>query len=326
MSKPVVLVTGGLGFIGSNWIDRFSSKYEIFVLDAFKTGSDPINVNVTNIKGGIHLRQCEIGEIEEDFLKFVNPSYVINFAAESHVDRSISAPVSFVENNVLQTAQFLDKIKNVIPDTKVVHISTDEVYGELGIEDDAFTENNQYSPRSPYSASKAASDHIVMSFYHTFGIKVCITHCCNNYGPKQYHEKLIPVVIKSALKGEKIPVYGAGQNIREWIFVDDHNDALTAVMERGNPGETYCIGSGVEHSNIDIVKKICSYLDEIKPVETAREELIEFVEDRQGHDFRYAINASKIKEQLGWSPRFNFDLSLKRTIDWYVDKIEKGAL
>ena len=310
-----VLVTGGLGFIGSNWIQQYHKDYEILNIDGDYTGSSLSNIEGTDVVT-VHEDICNLRIANlEGFV----PDYIINFAAESHVDRSINNPLSFVRSNVLGTANMLEFCRQNFPKARFLHVSTDEVFGQLGKDDMAFNEKTPYNPRSPYSASKASSDHIVRAYHETYSMDVIITNCCNNYGPRQYPEKLIPVVIQKALAGEPIPVYGKGDNIREWLYVDDHNRAITSALEKGKSGQTYCIGSNDEVSNIDLVKKICSILDELQPKETKHEKQIEFVEDRKGHDFRYAILWQKAKHQLKWEPQITFEDGLKKTVEWYLN-------
>lgn len=312
-----VLVTGGLGFIGSNWIVQNHKDYEIFNVDAGYTGSNFDNLPVILTK--VTTLMKDICDLKVEDLDGFVPDYVINFAAESHVDRSITDPLSFVKTNVLGTANMLELVRQNFKTARFLHVSTDEVFGQLGKDDMAFNEKTPYNPRSPYSASKASSDHLVRAYRSTYGMDVIITNCCNNYGPRQYPEKLIPVVIKKCLSGESIPVYGKGDNIREWLHVDDHNRAITRALESGKSGQTYCIGSNDEVSNIDLVKKICTVLDELRPKTTKYEEQISFVEDRAGHDFRYAILWQKANYQLKWEPQVEFDKGLKDTIKWYLD-------
>jgi len=309
-----VLVTGGLGFIGSNWVNRFHNKYDIRIVDAMKTGSNLLNLKYDSIP----VANFDIANIDPDYLKHFNPDVILNFAAESHVDRSIDNPISFFDTNIVGTAELLETVRKHLPEVLFIHISTDEVFGHLSENDEPFKEESPYAPRSPYSASKASSDHIVRAYRETYGLKVIITNCCNNYGPQQYEEKLIPVVIKNAFNGKEIPVYGEGKNIREWIHVNDHNDALTAVMENGKEGETYCIGSGKETTNIELVTLICDTMDEEYPKDNlSRKDLITFVEDRPGHDFRYAINSSKIRNTLGWNAKRDLKTGIRSTIRWY---------
>jgi dTDP-glucose 4,6-dehydratase len=256
------------------------------------------------------------------------PSAIVNFAAESHVDRSIDGPSAFVQTNVVGTFELLEATReywNALPASekeafRLLHVSTDEVYGSLG-RDGKFTETTPYSPNSPYSASKAASDHFVRAYHHTFGVPVLITKCSNNYGPYQFPEKLIPLIILNAMEGKPLPVYGDGQNIRDWLFVEDHCRAIRAVLSRGKPGEVYNIGGDCERTNLDIVKTICAVVDRLRPQLTHSpcESLIKFVKDRPGHDRRYAIDASKIQGELGWRPQQNFESGLEVTVRWYLE-------
>lgn len=309
-----VLVTGGFGFIGSNWINKYHKQYDIRVVDAILTGAD-----VTNIRHDVPMAKMNVCDINEDYYTDFSPDVILHFAAESHVDRSISDPLSFVKSNVLGTSALLDLMKRITPNSRFVHVSTDEVYGHLGKDDAPFNEQSVYAPRSPYSASKASSDLMVMSYYNTFDLDVVITHCCNNYGVNQHSEKLIPTVIKKALSGEKIPVYGTGNNVREWIHVDDHNSALTLIMEKGVKGESYCIGSGVEKTNMEVVKQICDCLERDFKKETPYIDQVSFVEDRLGHDFRYAVDCSKLK-QLGWKTEKYFETGIRNTVKHYKSK------
>lgn len=317
-----VLVTGGLGFIGSNWINRFHKEYDILVVDALYTGS-----NVCNMVGEIGCIKCDICNFSADAFKTFNPDVVLNFAAESHVDRSIEDPLSFIKSNVLGTANLLELVRTKRPDAKFVQISTDEVFGDLSKYDQPFNEQSKYNPRNPYSASKAAADHVVRAYHETYGLNTTTTNCCNNYGPRQYSEKLIPVILKNALTGKPIPIYGNGKNIREWIYVDDHNDAITTVMENAEKGTTYCIGTEEERSNITLANEICDLLDKMFPKkEGSYKDQIEFVEDRLGHDFRYALESEKIQKELKWKPKVKFETGLKQTVEWYYNKFSHQGL
>ncbi|HEX6530964.1 MAG TPA: dTDP-glucose 4,6-dehydratase [Burkholderiales bacterium] len=247
------------------------------------------------------------------------PRAIVHFAAESHVDRSIAGPAAFVETNVVGTFALLEEAR-AFPQMRFVHVSTDEVYGSLGPDDPAFKETNPYAPNSPYAASKAASDHLVRAYHHTYGLQTLTTNCSNNYGPRQFPEKLIPLRITSALAGKPLPVYGDGKNVRDWLYVLDHCDAVRLVLERGRPGETYNIGGGAEVANIDLVKKLCTLLGKLRPGKYA--DLITFVKDRPGHDRRYAMDASKIARELGWRPRESFDSGLEKTVRWYVENAQ----
>jgi dTDP-glucose 4,6-dehydratase len=248
---------------------------------------------------------------------------VINFAAESHVDRSISGPEVFIKTNVIGTFYLLEAARNYWDkknsSTRFLHVSTDEVYGSLEPDDSAFTETSPFAPNSPYAASKAASDHLVRAYYHTYGVPVVTTNCSNNYGPYQFPEKLIPLVILNALEGKEIPVYGKGANVRDWLHVEDHCRAIDLVLKKGRLGETYNIGGNNEWMNIDVVKLICDRIDEIRPSDTARTELIAFVKDRPGHDMRYAIDAGKMSSELGWEPCHTFASGINQTVDWYLE-------
>ena len=316
MSKNI-LVTGAAGFIGSNFVEYFKAKYpeyNIVVLDKLSYAGNMDNLNyvidkITFVKGDI----CDYKLVKEVFTKY-NIDGVIHFAAESHVDNSIKNPFVFTQTNVIGTHTLLEVARQVWGEgspNKFVHISTDEVYGALG-EEGFFTENSPIAPNSPYSASKASSDLIARSYFETFKMNVSITNCSNNYGPYQHHEKLIPHMIKLALSDQKLPVYGDGRNVRDWLYVEDHCEAIDLVFHKGRAGERYNIGGHNERRNIDIVKLILNHLQ--KP-----ESLIEFVEDRKGHDFRYAIDPTKIKNELGWEPKTTFEQGIVQTIDWYLD-------
>jgi len=269
----------------------------------------------------------DAGLVERLFAEH-RPDAVVNFAAESHVDRSIDGPAAFVQTNVVGTLSLLEKARDYwraldAPTRdafRFLHVSTDEVYGSLG-ETGRFTETTPYAPNSPYSASKAASDHLVRAFHHTYGLPVLTTNCSNNYGPFQFPEKLIPLVIARALRGEPLPVYGDGRNVRDWLFVGDHCSAIRRVLEAGAVGETYNVGGNAERENIEVVRAICALLDAKRPLGDglARESLITYVKDRPGHDRRYAIDASKIERELGWAPTVTFEQGIEQTVDWYLD-------
>ncbi|GAB7256070.1 dTDP-glucose 4,6-dehydratase [Polaribacter sp. OB-PA-B3] len=330
-----ILVTGGAGFIGSNFIPYYlekNSDCKIINLDLLTYAGDLENLkevenhqNYTFLKGDI----CDRDLLEKLFDKY-NFTEVIHFAAESHVDNSIKNPDAFVRTNVFGTFNLLDVAKNywmVSPNkyreefknAKFHHISTDEVYGTLG-EQGLFTEETSYAPNSPYSASKASSDFMVRSYFHTYGLNVVTTNCSNNYGPKQHNEKLIPTIIRKAISGENIPIYGDGKNIRDWLYVLDHCKGIDMVLENGRVGETYNIGGKNERDNLYIAHKICDILDEIKPKDKSYKEQISFVKDRPGHDFRYAIDASKLEKELGWQADENFETGILKTIEWYLKK------
>lgn len=335
MSKKI-LITGGAGFIGSNFLTYFHSlypDYRLYNLDSLTYAGDLQNIselekqkNYNFIKGDI----CDlklVGELISDE-KIDN---IIHFAAESHVDNSISGPAEFIRTNIQGTFTLLDAARKLwmkkpftssegFQNSRFHHISTDEVYGTLG-ETGLFTEETPYAPNSPYSASKASSDMLVRSYFHTYGMNVVTTNCSNNYGPKQHNEKLIPTIIRKALTKEPIPVYGDGKNIRDWLFVLDHCKGIDLVFHKGRSGETYNIGGLNERENIEIVNQICSILDEKKPRNdnVSYKSQITFVKDRPGHDRRYAIDATKLEKELGWSAQENFDSGILKTIQWYLD-------
>ena len=307
-----ILVTGGAGFIGSNFIRYILKKYpehEIVNLDLLTYAGNLENLK--DIEGNKNYKFVK-GDIADK--KLVNNlvkdcDAIVNFAAESHVDRSILDSSDFIRTNIVGTHNLLEAAKNNGL-KRFHHISTDEVFGHLGPNDTAFNENTPYAPRSPYSASKAASDHLVRAYFHTFGLPITISNCSNNFGPFHFPEKLIPLVITNLLEGKKIPVYGDGLQVRDWLFVSDHCEAIDLIISKGKIGETYCIGGNAEKTNIDIVKKIIELLKQ-------GEEMIEYVKDRPGHDRRYAIDFSKIKSELGWQPRTSFEDGMKQTVEWY---------
>jgi dTDP-glucose 4,6-dehydratase len=315
-----ILITGGLGFIGSNFYNHICKKYpdyELVILDC-----ETYAANLNNIDNGREARVIKFDIQDRDRLFKLFEVYgfdtVIHFAAESHVDNSITNPLKFVQTNVIGTINLLDaSVKYGIK--LFYHISTDEVFGHLG-PTGSFDENTPYDPRSPYSASKASSDHFVRAYHHTFGLPVIISNCSNNFGPNQHEEKLIPTIIKNIINGSPIPVYGNGTNVRDWLYVMDHVDAIDTILHKGRVGETYCIGGGNEMNNLRLVKMICDRIDYIKEWEQNSQELITFVEDRKGHDFRYSINYDKIKTTLGWEPKTNFNEALDKTIDYYLKK------
>jgi dTDP-glucose 4,6-dehydratase len=333
-----ILVTGGAGFIGSNFIPYFienNPNYHIINLDLLTYAGDLINVSeVENhpryifVQGDI----CNRNFIEELFQKYQFHD-VIHFAAESHVDNSISGPEAFIKTNVLGTFNLLDTARKLWmsspnqynPDfinARFHHVSTDEVYGTLG-ETGLFKETTPYAPNSPYSASKAGSDMIVRSYFHTYGMNVVTTNCSNNYGPKQHDEKLIPTIIRKALKGENIPIYGDGKNVRDWLYVLDHCKGIELAFKTGKSGETYNIGGRNERNNLYIVDVVCSILNELQPkAEGKYQDQITFVTDRPGHDLRYAIDATKIENELGWQADENFETGIKKTIVWYLKKFQ----
>ncbi|HNV12688.1 MAG TPA: dTDP-glucose 4,6-dehydratase [bacterium] len=315
MSK--ILVTGGAGFIGSNFIRYWLKNNEndhIINLDKLTYAGNLdslsdviINPNYKFVQGDI----CNTDLVND---LTVGVDLIINFAAESHVDRSILSSADFVKTNIDGTRVLLEAARKN-GNIRFHQISTDEVFGSLSLSDPRFNENTPYDPRSPYSASKAAADHLVRAYYHTYNLPVTISNCSNNYGPYQFPEKLIPLFITNLLRGKKVPVYGSGNNIRDWIHVDDHNRGIEMIVKKGNIGETYCLGGGNEMKNIDITKIILSNLG-------FGEEMIEFVEDRLGHDFRYAIDFSKAQKNIDWEPQINFEDGLKNTIDWYKNNTD----
>ncbi len=333
-----LLITGGAGFIGANFIPFFLDKnknVKVVNLDALTYAGDLENLKELNKnsryifeKGNI----CDRNFIEEIFNKYVI-SGVIHFAAESHVDNSIKNPDAFIQTNINGTFNLLDVAKNYWMDApnlykkefkkaRFHHISTDEVFGTLAAAG-LFTEETPYAPNSPYSASKAASDFIVRSYFHTYGMNVVTTNCSNNYGPKQHDEKLIPTIIRKAISGENIPIYGDGKNIRDWLFVLDHCKGIELAYQNGKAGETYNIGGKNERNNLYIAHKICKILDVISPKEGSYKKQISFVKDRPGHDFRYAIDATKIENELGWKAEENFETGIQKTIEWYLNKYNK---
>jgi dTDP-glucose 4,6-dehydratase len=330
----MILVTGGAGFIGGNFVldwlkepnaegivnlDKLTYAGNLATLDSLKNDSRYLFIH---------------GDISDQtlvtqLLKEHQPRAIVNFAAESHVDRSIHGPAEFVQTNIVGTFNLLECTRvywNALDEAKKAafrfhHVSTDEVYGSLSASDPAFTETNSYEPNSPYSASKAASDHLVRAWFHTYGFPVITTNCSNNYGPYHFPEKLIPLVILNAIHGKPLPIYGDGQQIRDWLYVGDHCSAIREVLAKGKLGETYNIGGWNEKANIDVVKTICSILDELKPRADGKSyaEQIAFVKDRPGHDRRYAIDASKVKCELGWKPKETFDSGIRKTVQWYLD-------
>jgi len=326
-----ILVTGGAGFIGSNFIQHVLSKktdWHIINLDALTYAGNISSLsNLNNDKQKrhtfVHGNICDIQLVESLFTTYAFKG-VIHFAAESHVDRSITGPQAFIDTNVNGTCTLLQASlaywnAQGRPDFLFHHVSTDEVYGSLGNEG-AFTEESPYDPSSPYSASKASSDHFVRAYNRTYGLPVVITNCSNNYGPYQFPEKLIPLIIGNIQEEKNLPIYGDGSNVRDWLYVLDHCEALLRVFEKGISGQTYNIGGGAERTNLQIVKQLCTILDrKLNRQQGSSESLITYVKDRPGHDFRYAIDAAKISKELNWQPQFSFEEALENTVDWYLN-------
>jgi dTDP-glucose 4,6-dehydratase len=333
----MILVTGGAGFIGGNFVlgwlsnaskegiinlDKLTYAGNLATLDSVK--NDPRHIFVHGDIGDQNLISRLLSQYQ--------PRAIVNFAAESHVDRSIHGPAQFIQTNIMGTFNLLECAREYWMSLAGIdkerfrfhHVSTDEVYGSLSAQDPAFTEKNPYEPNSPYSASKAASDHLVRAWFHTYGFPVVTTNCSNNYGPYHFPEKLIPLVILNALNGKPLPIYGDGQQVRDWLYVGDHCSAIAEVLANGLLGETYNIGGWNEKANIDVVKTICAILDELRPRGDGKSyaEQITFVQDRPGHDRRYAIDASKIEKQLGWRPAETFDTGIRKTIQWYLENTD----
>ncbi len=327
----MILVTGGAGFIGAN-----------FVLDWIATEGTPVvNLDKLTYAGNAEnlaslandarhiFVQGDIGDQTQvaELLSRHQPEAIVHFAAESHVDRSILGPGEFVQTNIVGTFGLLEAARaywSALAEPaqsrfRFLHVSTDEVYGSLGLNDPAFSETTAYAPNSPYAASKAASDHLVRAYHHTYGLPTVTTNCSNNYGPLQFPEKLIPLMIRNALQGKPLPVYGDGKNVRDWLYVNDHCSGIRTALKKGRPGETYNIGGNSERNNLEVVHALCAILDELHPAGAPHAKLITFVKDRLGHDWRYAINASKIKDELGWQPTEKFESGLRKTVQWYLD-------
>lgn len=330
----MIFVTGGAGFIGAN-----------FVLDWLKLEGTPVvNVDKLTYAGNLQNLASLSADTKHVFVKGdindrtllaklfhqYQPQAVVHFAAESHVDRSIHGPGEFVQTNVVGTFSLLEESRAYwsslsAPEKsrfRFLHVSTDEVYGSLGADDAAFTEDTPYAPNSPYSASKAGSDHLVRAYFHTYGMPVVTTNCSNNYGPYQFPEKLIPLMILNATQGKPLPVYGDGSNVRDWLHVSDHCSGIRTVLRKGEPGETYNIGGNSERTNLQVVNALCTVLDELQPSSGPHSKLVSFVKDRPGHDRRYAIDATKIKAALGWQPSEIFENGLRKTVQWYLNNME----
>lgn len=326
-----LLITGGAGFIGSNFIlDRIKKEDKVVNLDKLTYSGNLNNLLSVQNNENYSFIRGDIGDrpLVRKLLSEFRPDAVVNFAAETHVDRSVIDPESFVKTNVLGTSNLLlealDYWKSLSQEKRAKfrfqHISTDEVYGSLGFEDPAFREDTPYAPNSPYSASKASSDHFVRAFHETYGLPTLISNCSNNYGPRQFPEKLIPLMILSAIEGKPLPIYGSGKNIRDWLHVSDHCSAISLMLEKARPGECFNVGGNSEKNNLEVVAAIINVLDQEipRPDGKSYSEQILFVKDRPGHDLRYAIDAEKIKKHLGWMPKFNFDQGIRETVLWYL--------
>lgn len=340
----MILVTGGAGFVGSNFVLDWIAATGEPVLNVDKLTYAGNLENLASLSGDtrhvfVHGDICD-GDLLAGLLREHQPRAVVHFAAESHVDRSILGPEAFVHTNVVGTFRLLDAARNYWRDLesdkqsrfRFLHVSTDEVFGSLGPADAPFSETTAYQPNSPYSASKAASDHFVRAYHHTYGLPTVTTNCSNNYGPFQFPEKLIPLLVVNGLAGKTLPVYGDGRNVRDWLYVGDHCEAIRAVLAGGRVGETYNIGGESERANIDIVRSICRILDELAPDPGGpRERLVRFVTDRPGHDRRYAIDSRKVTAELGWAPKETLDSGLRKTVEWYlanqawVSRVQSGT-
>jgi len=330
------MVTGGAGFIGSAVIRQLINvhDFEVINLDKLTYAANLDNLKSISNHSSYYFEKIDICDSKKvkDALRKYSPNVILNLAAESHVDRSIDTPAKFVETNIIGTYNLLEASLEHFQSInsqeqnkfRFHHVSTDEVFGSLNFSDSAFSLSSPYKPRSPYSASKAASDHLVMAWHHTFGLPIILSNSSNNYGPFQYPEKLIPLIITRALEGAPLPVYGRGENIRDWLYIDDHTDALIKVITHGQIGETYLIGGDSELSNIYVVETICKFLDEALPDSKyiPHKNLISFVDDRPGHDLRYALDITKTKQKLGWTPKYSFEVGLKKTIYWYINNKE----
>jgi dTDP-glucose 4,6-dehydratase len=332
----MLFVTGGAGFIGSNFVlsTLARTRTSIVNLDKLTYAGNLRNLESLRddsrhifVRGDI----CD-RELIRSLLTRYRPRAIVHFAAESHVDRSILGPAQFVQTNVVGAMSLLEEARSYYASLdaaqadrfRFLHVSTDEVYGTLGPSDPPFTESSPFAPNSPYAASKAAADHFVRAYCRTYCLPALITNCSNNYGPHQFPEKLIPLMIRSAVAGEALPVYGDGRNVRDWLYVDDHCDAIRVVLEKGRVGETYNIGGETERANIDVVRALCALLDEARPRKSGRHaDLIAFVHDRPGHDLRYAMDISKIRRELGWRPKESFESGLEKTLRWYLEHMEK---
>ena len=332
------IVTGGAGFIGSALVKKLikSLKCEVMVIDSLTYASQMPSLQEVLENKLFSFSETDICDTKSlmEIYAIFQPDFVFNLAAETHVDRSIDSPELFLKTNVMGTYSLLDVSLKFWRDLdatskrkfRFLHISTDEVFGDLKENEPPFKETNNYHPSSPYSASKASSDHLVRAWYKTYNLPVLLSNCSNNYGPFQFYEKLIPLMIIKALRGEKLPIYGTGMQVRDWLYVEDHADALIKIIQEGKVGESYNIGASCEKTNLQVVKEICRILDEIKPSKpgniTSYKELISFVDDRPGHDLRYAINSDKIKKELNWKASEDFESGLRKTVEWYLEKVD----
>lgn len=341
--KTSILVTGGAGFIGSCFVLQWLAEVQapVVVLDALTYAGNRENLASANGNSNFQFVCGDIvdGKAGRTLIEQTQPRAVVHFAAETHVDRSILGPEEFIRTNIEGTFQLLEAARSYYAtlgeedkkNFRFLHVSTDEVYGSLSSTDPAFTESTPYTPNSPYSASKAASDHLVRAYHHTYGLPTLTTNCSNNYGPRQFPEKLIPLMILNARAGKPLPVYGDGMNVRDWLYVGDHCSGIRAVLERGRVGETYNIGGQQEMSNIDLIHQLCALLDELTPAARPYAELITYVKDRPGHDRRYAMDITKINSELGWKPQETFATGLRKTVEWYlantawIEHITSGA-
>lgn len=332
MAEKCWIVTGGAGFIGANFVRyaRQENLARIVVLDKLTYAGNMENLDTLLTDPAFKLVTGDITDksFVQRLIEVEKPEAMIHFAAESHVDRSITGPMAFIETNVVGTFQLLEAsrlyFEQLPPDKaqnfRFLHVSTDEVYGSLQPDDPAFSETKAYEPNSPYSASKAGSDHLVRAYFHTYGLPTLTTNCSNNYGPFQFPEKLIPLMIIKALAGEALPVYGDGLNVRDWLYVQDHVEGILRVLEKGQIGETYNIGGESEKTNIDLVRELCRVLDRLSPrSQGSHQDLISFVRDRPGHDRRYAVDISKIRRELGWQPKYDLATGLESTVKWYLE-------
>ena len=330
-----ILVTGGLGFIGSNFIRLIvgSGQFETIInFDKQTYAGNPENLCDVEDDESYKFIKADICDREKILmiLEQFQIDAIVNFAAESHVDRSIDGPESFVQTNVIGTLRLLEAAKDYLSSVsrakkesfRFLHVSTDEVYGSLKLDDSPFCEKTPYAPNSPYSASKASADHLVRSYHHTFELPTLTTNCSNNYGPYQFPEKLIPLMILNACEGKNLPIYGDGSNVRDWLHVDDHCKGILSVLEKGKVGETYCIGGASEKTNMQVIDTLCEILDRKCPGRAPHDQLKTFVKDRPGHDHRYAIDFTKIQNDLGWAPSYSFEVGMEQTVDWYLNHQE----